>query len=406
MIYTVLVVDDSNFFQQRLKEIINRHPQLKVVGIATNGQEAIELDDKLKPDVISMDYEMPLLDGVSAVRAILAKRKVPIVMFSSLTYEGARITLDALEAGAVDFISKNFAEISQSSSRMVEKLHSTLLAFAQKGRSGAVQPSSSSVQGASRSARTTPESAPSLANHQTVNTTAPSNLQAPHGEPQAPLAPPAVTQHSVAVTQAVPTQPAEGSFGGGETVRRPSKAKILVIGASTGGPVAVNEVLGALPADYPLPIVVIQHMPPNFTRALAERLDRVCNISVKEAETSDKLMPGRVLIGPGGYQLMFDGAGAVKLVEGDERMNYKPSLDIAFASAANHFGSQLMGVVLTGMGSDGCDGAKILKQKGGVLWSQDQASCVVYGMPKAVAEAGLSDCVLSLRDIGPALARG
>lgn len=352
MVYKVLVVDDSSFFQVRLKAMINEHPLLSVVGVAANGNEAIALADQFKPDIISMDYEMPYLDGVSAVRAILAKRWVPIVMFSSMTYEGARITLDALAAGAVDFIPKNFAEVSRDSAQVKKMLHDTLLTFVRKA-----QPASEASEPAAKNPAQPTSNKP---------------------------------------TQAAPSSPAP----------RPRKlkhvTKLVVIGASTGGPVAVTEVVQKLPANFPVPIVIVQHMPPNFTQALADRLDRQCPLLVSEARDGDTLQPGRVYIAPGGQQLMFTRSG-IKILPGDERVNYKPSVDIAFASAANTFGAAVLGVVLTGMGTDGCEGARVLKQKGATLWSQDQASCIVYGMPKAVAVAGLTDLVLPLAAIGQRL---
>jgi two-component system chemotaxis response regulator CheB len=345
VVYKVLVVDDSSFFQVRLKEIINEHPELNVVGVAANGQEAIDMAEQLHPDIISMDYEMPYLDGVSAVRAIMAKRPVPIVMFSSMTYEGARITLDALEAGAVDFIPKNFAEVSRNSVNLKRKLHETLLAFARQAK---------------------PRMAPA----------------------PMPAAKPAA---SIKAEAPVGRRSLKG------------KVKILIIGASTGGPVAVSEVLQKLPAAFPIPVVIIQHMPENFTRAFAERLDKVCAVAVAEAQDGDMLQPGHVLIAPGGKQLLFDKRGTVKILPGDVRVSYKPSVDITFASAANVYGPTVLGVVLTGMGADGCEGARLLKEKGALIWGQDQASCVVYGMPKAIATACLTDEVLPLTEIGPRL---
>lgn len=355
MVYKVLVVDDSSFFQGRLKEMINEHPELKVIGVAANGQQAIELAEKLQPDIISMDYEMPFLDGVSAVRAIMAKRPVPIVMFSSLTYEGARITLDALEAGAVDFIPKNFAEVSRNSNELKKKLHETLLTFALQAQPRAIQPIA---------------------------------------PPRHNIPPKPATRAPIELPRKFAEAPAahRGLKG---------KVKILVIGASTGGPVAVTEVIQKLPASFVLPVVIIQHMPENFTRAFAERLDKVCAVHVTEAKDGDMLQPGHVLVAPGGKQLIFDKRGSVKILPGDERVSYKPSVDITFASAANVFGGGVLGVVLTGMGSDGGEGARLLKDKGAVIWGQDQASCVVYGMPKAVA--GLADEVLPLAQIGSRL---
>lgn len=342
----VLVVDDSNFFQQRLREMLDEHPELTVVGVASNGRDAVEKAKSLRPDVITMDYEMPVMDGVTAVRQIMADRPIPILMFSSLTYEGARTTLDALDAGAVDFLPKNFSEISNSSASLKAKLHSRLLAIA---RPKPVAKSGSAI-----------------------------------GEVRRPIsrdagAPPV------------------------KAVSLKGKVRVLVIGASTGGPVALMDVLVKLPKNFPVPIVLVQHMPENFTKPFAERLDRQCNLSIKEAEDGDSLRPGTALLAPGGKQLLLDKRGGVKIIPGDDRVNYKPSVDITFGSAANIYNGQTLGVVLTGMGSDGCEGARLIKQAGGAIWSQDQESCVIYGMPMAVARAKLTDRVLPLGDIGSAL---
>src|SRR6187551_1705588 len=362
----VLVVDDSNFFQHRLKDIINEHPDLKVIGVASNGREAVEKAAELKPDIITMDFEMPVMDGVTAIKLIMANRKVPILMFSSLTYEGAKVTLDALAAGALDFIPKDFSEVSRSSDSLKKKLHERLITLA-----GA-------------SARTPEPFAnfkPALAARMPV----PSPARAPIGTAQEESA----------------------KSSGQDNYRLKKSLKLLVIGASTGGPVALAEVLITLPVNFPLPIVLVQHMPENFTKAFAERLNKQCSILVREAVDGDQLQPGLALLAPGGKQLMLDkrNGGSVRVLPDDERVNYKPSLDITFGSAANIYGDKVLGVVLTGMGSDGCNGARLLKEAGSALWSQDEASCVIYGMPMAVARAGLTDKVLSLKDIGPRLVR-
>ncbi|HEY7885350.1 MAG TPA: chemotaxis protein CheB, partial [Cellvibrionaceae bacterium] len=184
------------------------------------------------------------------------------------------------------------------------------------------------------------------------------------------------------------------------------KPKLIIIGASTGGPVALTEVLIQLPANFPLPLLLVQHMPESFTNAFAERLNKQCKISVREAADGDQLKPGLALLAPGGKQMMLDrrNPNTVKVIADDERVNYRPSLDITFGSAANVYGDRVLGVVLTGMGSDGCKGAELLKNSGSRIWSQDEASSVIYGMPMAVARAGLSDRVLSLKEVGPALA--
>ncbi len=368
MVYKVLIVEDSGFFQQRLTDIINLHPQLEVVGVASNGQEAVELDKKLKPDIISMDYEMPYMDGVSAVRLIMEARPVPIVMFSSMTYEGAKITLDALDAGAVDFIPKNFAEVSNSSGSLTKKLHETFIGFAKQG-----------VQ--------KPDNSINLKTEQTESKPA--------------------TAEQPAAAEKVFTAPKRASSPVGRVKKLSQRPKVIVIGASTGGPVAVAEIISKLPQHFPVPVVIVQHMPPNFTRAFAERLNRQCHFQAQEAQSGDRISPGKILIAPGGHQLMFDGRniGAIKIIAGDERVVYKPSVDIAFASAANVFGREVLGIVLTGMGSDGCEGAQLLKQKGATIWTQDEASCVVYGMPRAVDEASVSDASISIRDFGNLLAQ-
>ncbi len=364
----VLVVDDSQFFQVRLKDMINQHPDLQVVGIASNGHEAVSKADELKPDIITMDFEMPVMDGVTAIRHIMAKRPVPILMFSSLTYEGARITLDALAAGAMDFIPKDFAEVSRNSEGLKARLHERLLTLARSGHARSPGPSPSTPPSAAKSEGTA--SAPS-------RVAAPASRQAP-----APVA-------------------------DRDSYRLKKQPRLVVIGASTGGPVALTEVLTALPASFPLPIVLVQHMPENFTKAFAERLNKQCRIQVREAVDGDALQPGLALLAPGGRQLLLDkrNNGCVRVHPDDDRITYRPSLDITFGSAANAFADKVLGVVLTGMGSDGCKGARLLKDAGSAIWSQDEASCVIYGMPMAVARANLTDKVLSLKDIGQRLTR-
>ncbi|MET0356929.1 MAG: chemotaxis response regulator protein-glutamate methylesterase [Cellvibrio sp.] len=374
----VLVVDDSNFFQHRLKDIINEHSELKVVGIASNGREAIEKADNLKPDIITMDFEMPVMDGITAIKHILASRKVPIIMFSSLTYEGAKVTLDALAAGALDFIPKDFAEVSRSSAALKKKLHERLITLARSGQ---------------LPAPVLPKSTPVAQPDALRTTTAPSIKTK-------------TTFAELAVNNSMPVSPPKPAVAS-EHYRLKRQPKILVIGASTGGPVALTEVLLALPTHFPVPIVLVQHMPENFTKAFAERLNKQCNIRVREAVDGDLLQPGLALLAPGGKQLMLDkrGGGSVRILPDDDRVTYKPSLDITFGSAANSYGDKVLGVVLTGMGSDGCKGAGLLKEAGSQLWSQDEASSVIYGMPMAVARAGYTDRVLSLKEIGPRLAR-
>ncbi|MCP1464689.1 chemotaxis response regulator protein-glutamate methylesterase [Pseudomonas marginalis] len=369
MAVKVLVVDDSGFFRRRVSEILSADPSIQVVGTATNGKEAIDQAIALKPDVITMDYEMPMMDGITAVRHIMQRCPTPVLMFSSLTHEGARVTLDALDAGAVDFLPKNFEDISRNPEKvkqlLCEKVHSI-----------------------SRSNRRSLFSAPAPAPAPVAAPAAPtsSSFSRPAPAPLArPATPPVRTSAPAAAHSPAPKRKAY---------------KLVAIGTSTGGPVALQRVLTQLPANFPAPIVLIQHMPAAFTKAFAERLDKLCRISVKEAEDGDILRPGLALLAPGGKQMMVDGRGAIKILPGDERLNYKPCVDITFGSAAKSYGDKVLAVVLTGMGADGREGARLLKQGGSAIWAQDEASCVIYGMPMAIVKADLADAVYSLDDIG------
>ena len=365
MAVKVLVVDDSGFFRRRVSEILSSDPNIQVVGTATNGRDAIEQAQALKPDVINMDYEMPMMDGITAVRHIMQRCPTPVLMFSSLTHEGARVTLDALDAGAVDYLPKNFEDISRNPEKvkqmLCEKVHTISRSNRRMSSFSAAPASPATVPASSR--------APAPASPGAART-------APAPAPRAPAA----AAHSPA--------PKRKSY------------KLVAIGTSTGGPVALQRVLTQLPANFPAPIVLIQHMPAAFTKAFAERLDKLCRISVKEAEDGDVLRPGLALLAPGGKQMMVDGRGTVKILPGDERLNYKPSVDITFGSAAKSYADKVLAVVLTGMGADGREGARLLKQGGSHIWAQDEASCVIYGMPMAIVKANLADAVYSLDDIG------
>lgn len=338
----VLVVDDSGFFQRRVAEIISADSRMQVVGVAANGQEAIEKNNSLKPDVITMDYEMPVMDGITAIRHIMRERPVPILMFSSLTFDGARVTLDALDAGAVDFLPKNFDAIAKDAESIKRALTDKIAAVA-KHQKSAIRNTGIVTSKPTLTAR--------------------------------PLT------SSVTVSK-----------------KRLADVELVIIGTSTGGPAALQALFRALPAGFKLPIIIVQHMPGSFTKAFADRLNNISSLSVKEAEDGDRLQAGHVYVAPGGMQLMVDkrGTGTIHIRESDERINYRPSVDIAFGSAAKHYANKVLGVVLTGMGSDGRDGARLIKQAGGHIWAQDEASCVIFGMPMAVIKAELSDEVLAL----------
>ena len=371
MVVKVLVVDDSGFFRRRVSEILSADPTIQVIGTATNGKEAIDQALALKPDVITMDYEMPMMDGITAVRHIMQRCPTPVLMFSSLTHEGARVTLDALDAGAVDFLPKNFEDISRNPEKvkqmLCEKVHSISRSNRRMSSYSAPVPAA---------AAPTPTPRPGLG-----------GFVAP-----AAVAAPVRTTPIASRGGPVPTPAAAAP--------KRKAYKLVAIGTSTGGPVALQRVLTQLPGNFPAPIVLVQHMPAAFTKAFAERLDKLCRITVKEAEDGDVLRPGLALLAPGGKQMMVDGRGAIKILPGDERLNYKPCVDITFGSAAKSYGDKVLAVVLTGMGADGREGARLLKQGGSNVWAQDEASCVIYGMPMAIVKANLADAVYSLDDIG------
>ncbi|MGN2612162.1 protein-glutamate methylesterase/protein-glutamine glutaminase [Aliivibrio fischeri] len=362
MAIKVLVVDDSSFFRRRVSEIINSDPRLEVIDVAVNGKEAVEKAKSLKPDVITMDIEMPVMDGISAVREIMKACPTPTLMFSSLTHDGAKATLDALDAGALDFLPKKFEDIARNRDEAVSLLQKRIAEIARK-KSFMRRPVLSSQSTSTVESRTA------------TTRTATSALTA--SPVKAPAAAP-IAQRFKATGK---------------------KYQLTAIGTSTGGPVALQKILTAIPANYPHPIILVQHMPATFTAAFAARLNNLCKIQVKEAEDGDVLKPGCAYLAPGGLQMMVDGrpgASRLKILDGGERMNYKPCVDVTFGSAAKVYGDKVLSMILTGMGADGREGCRMLKAGGATIWSQDEQSCVVYGMPQAVDKAGLSSESLPL----------
>ncbi|MDJ0808370.1 MAG: chemotaxis response regulator protein-glutamate methylesterase [Gammaproteobacteria bacterium] len=341
----ILVVDDSAFFRHRIADVIETAPDMQIIGYAADGQDAIKKAKELRPDLITMDVQMPGVDGISAVRSIMAECPTRIVMLSALTRQGAQETLEALEAGAIDFLSKEPESLASGTPNNAfgDKVLVKLRAVGHRHTS-AEQP---------RTHRYRPRLAGS-----TVRTL-------PWTESERP--------------------------------------RLIVIGASTGGPVALQTLLSQLPREFPLPMLVAVHMPGGFTSAYAERLNTVCAIQVREATDHMPLMQGQVLIAPGGKQMIVEkGASGpqVRIRDALPSDVYHPSVDQLFVSAAQVFGSQLLGVILTGMGSDGLKGSQRMKSVGAQVWSQNEESCVVYGMPHAIVNAGLSDCILSIEEMG------
>ncbi|AXR05762.1 protein-glutamate methylesterase/protein-glutamine glutaminase [Salinimonas sediminis] len=368
MAFKVLIVDDSAFYRRRVREILSEDRELNVVGEARNGQEALEMLLTCAPDVVTMDVEMPVMDGISAVKAIMNKRPVPILMFSSLTHQGAQATLDALEAGALDFLPKRFEDIAQDRKQVSGILQTKVRLLARRG------------VGIRRAA------AP---RHERAEVAMPAN---------APRQSFVRSSSMLTGRSKVAAQPTVSSVS-----RSGKRYSCLAIGASTGGPVALQKVLTPLPANFPYPIVLVQHMPGTFTHAFAQRLNHHCKINVKEAADGDEMKAGWAYLAPGGKQMQVERRGTrnyLRIVEDNsDKATYKPSVDITFTSLAKLFGGDVLGVILTGMGADGKEGCKLLRDKGANIWAQDQASCVVYGMPQAVAKENISQKNISIDNI-------
>ena len=344
----VVVVDDSALVRSLLTEIINRQPDMQCVGAAADPLVAREMIRELNPDVITLDVEMPRMDGIDFLAKLMRLRPMPVVMVSTLTERGADVTLRALELGAIDFVAKPKIGVADGLRLLAEDLtHKVRIAAQAK-------------------IRKPPASAPGAAG-----------------------------------AQPAPARPAAAPTALG----RLSTEKIIFIGASTGGTEATKEVLMGLPADAPA-VMITQHMPPGFTRSYAARLDGLCRISVKEASDGERVLPGHAYIAPGGFHLSVERSGAnyiARVRDGEPVNRHKPSVEVLFLSAARVVGPNALGVMLTGMGADGAKAMKTLRDAGSWNLAQDEASCVVFGMPKEAIAAGAAHEVLPLGAIAPKL---
>lgn len=346
----VVVIDDSAFMRKAISTMLEKDPEIEVVGTANNGSEGLERVRVLDPDVVTLDIEMPVMDGLTALRRIMMEMPRPVIMVSSLTTEGAEATLKAMELGAVDFIPKDLSKVSLDIIRIEADLQKK------------------------------------------VKTVAKRRLR--HRLPDRPPSRQPDVRHSEARAR-------ERVAAGGRPIR-----DLVAIGVSTGGPPAVQKVLSSLPESFPAAILIAQHMPPAFTGPFAKRLDNVCAIHVKEAENGEPLKPGTAYIAPGGKHLKLAHRGAkLDVVVSPDPADalYKPSANVLIASVADVVGRRALGVILTGMGSDGLEGVRALKTRGGKALAQNDATCVVYGMPKAIVDAGLADEILAIDDVGPAI---
>ena len=349
----VIVVDDSALVRSLLAEIINRQPDMECIGTANDPLVAREMIREKNPDVITLDIEMPKMDGIDFLGRIMRLRPMPVLMISTLTERGAEVTMRALELGAVDFVAKPRIGVanglSQLSTEIVEKIR--IAAAAQVHR--IVKPATAT---------------------------------------------PVAGSASVAAA----TKPAVSSTLLGKL----STEKLIAIGASTGGTEAIREVLAQMPADAPA-IVITQHMPPGFTTSFAARLNSLCQITVKEATNGERLLPGHAYIAPGGKQFAISRSGANYVAVVDEQAppvnRHKPSVEVLFKSVAQFAGRNATGVMLTGMGADGAVAMREMKNAGSYNYVQDEASCIVFGMPREAIAHGAADEVLPLTQIAPAL---
>jgi two-component system chemotaxis response regulator CheB len=318
----VLVVDDSAFVRKALSRMLDEAPDIEVVGTAVDGQDGLEKALALRPSVITLDVKMPRVDGLEALRRIMAECPTPVLLLSSLTSEGADVTLRGLEAGALDFVDKSSVQGAMNLLGLAEELRAKVRALAGAQRPAASRP---------------PEAAP-------------------------------------------------------HTFAERGKAEAVVIGTSTGGPAALQSIIPRLPGNLAVPVLIVQHMPLGFTRSLAERLDKKSFVSVAEARDGEPLAPGRVLIAPAGRHLK------VRRVHGEPRVwldyepldaLHRPSVDVLMQTAAKVYGPAVLGIILTGMGADGVEGLRAIRAAGGRTLAESEASCVIFGMPKAALEAGV-----------------
>jgi two-component system chemotaxis response regulator CheB len=351
----VIVIDDSAFMRKSLTLMLESDPEIRVIGTARDGNEGIEKISTLKPDIVTLDIDMPGMDGLTALKIIMDQMPVPVLMVSSLTTESAQATMQALDLGAVDFIPKDLSYISINIRNIKDELVEKVKQIAR----------SRLVQTRFRMRRLVQSS-----HSKTV-----------HNKPK----PKNISFESVVL-----------------------KFNAVVLGVSTGGPQALLNIIPQLPEHFPLGVGIVQHMPPHFTRTLAERLNSISKVHVKEAEHGEAFEPGKVLIAPGGKQMAFCNNGSrviIEISDGPADIVYRPSVNIMMTSAAAAFQGPLLGIIMTGMGKDGVEGLQHIRSKGGYVIGQDEESCVVYGMPRAAHEEGLVDSMLSLDNIAVALER-
>lgn len=356
----VLIVDDSPFMRKALERMLVAAEDIEVVGAARDGLDALEKIPQLKPHIVTLDVEMPRMDGLSCLKRIMLEMPLPVLMVSSLTQEGAQATLEALALGALDFIPKESSFANQAILQIQQDLQEKVRKLARSPRF-----------------RKTP--------------------------PPAATTMPRPSEPPVAVSRpwhAIPAPAAPGNLAGNPM------AELLVIGCSTGGPKALQDLLPGLPKALPVPCLIVQHMPASFTKPFAERLDKICQVDVKEAEQGETAHPGIVYIAPGGIHLNYRQRGSQPIIELNPEPAttiHRPSVDVMFQSVAENCTRQVLAMILTGMGSDGAKGMALLKAKGAHTLAEAEETCVVYGMPRAAFERGCVDQVAPIHDMAAIL---
>lgn len=331
----VLVVDDSKYVVVTVTKKLMTDPGIEVIGTASNGCEAVEKVKSLRPDVVTMDVVMPEMDGIAALEKIMAECPTPVVMLSALTSENAEPTIKALQLGAVDFYLKPSA------------IRPVGTGVADDGLIGKIKIAASSNIG--------------------------------HRIPEAEAA----TRERTAAKR--------------DALKKTKFDKVVVIGSSTGGPRALMQVVPYLPADIPATILIVQHMPPVFTRSLAERITQSSKIEVEEAKDGSVMQQGKALLAPGDFHMLINDKHSIVLNQDPPNLGVRPSVDYTMRSAAEVFGSSVLGVILTGMGMDGTQGASVIKARGGRIFAQDEATSAVYGMPQSVARSGCVDKIYPIQ---------
>ncbi|KAA3632906.1 MAG: chemotaxis response regulator protein-glutamate methylesterase [Calditrichaeota bacterium] len=356
----VVVVDDSAFMRKALSMMLEADPNIKVIGTARDGKEGFDKVMKLKPDLVTMDIEMPRMDGLTALKQIMDTCPVPVMMVSSLTTDGASATLDALELGAVDFIPKQLSYVSLDIVKIKDEL---LLKIKDIVRRKHILMARYKQQAAFKKAKGTQ-----------------SNLRT------------SIKPH-IETAETTPSKFIR---------KRNHPVNIISIGSSTGGPPALQSVITKLPRNLPVGIVIAQHMPAMFTKSLADRLDKLSMVSVKEGEDGEYVQPGIVYIAPGGRQMITKKLGTktrITITDQPQDSIYKPSVNVLVNSVVAIYGKSMLAVMLTGMGSDGLNAFKTVNEKGGKIIAQNEETCVVYGMPRAVVEASIADHISPINDI-------